>query len=85
MAITGLPRPLPECKRCPAPVRRHVALLTGGICRACLTPAEVIAAEHRRHDLIRLAKATGSPRAGADARIAALAAKRADREAQQRR
>lgn len=84
MAIKGLPRPLPECKECGDPVRRQLHQETGGYCRKpdCLTPARAMAAEHRRQHLRRLAaEGPGATSRRADARIAALAARRQDRDA----
>lgn len=81
MAITGRPRPLPECKECHGPVRRHQWIETGGYCSGpeCLTPARAMAATHRREHLRRLAVDSTTPRQRTDARIAALAAKRQSR------
>lgn len=82
MAISGLPRPLPECTRCGNPIRRQRVAVAGRICQGCQTPAEAMAERHRVEELRRLA-VDGPARVSArvDARIAALAAKRADREA----
>lgn len=82
MAITGLPRPLPECSRCHAPIRRQRVAVAGRLCQGCQTPAEAMAERHRVEQLQRLAReGTASTGARVDARIAALAAKRADRDA----
>jgi hypothetical protein len=73
--VTGLPRPLPECRRCKAPMPRTV-WRTRRVCAACATPAERMAAVQTAAELER--KATATTRA-ADARIDALAARRAAR------
>lgn len=82
MAITGRPRPLPECKECGDPVRRHQWFETGGYCSGpeCLTPARAMAAAHRRKQLYRLATDSTTVNRNADDRIAKLAAKRQSRE-----
>lgn len=76
MTITGLPRPLPEC-RCGAPLPRPV-WRTRRVCAACATPAERMAAVQTATDLER--KATQTTRTVND-RIERLAARRAAREA----
>lgn len=73
--VSGLPRPLPECRRCKAPMPRQV-WRTRKVCADCATPAERMAAVQTAHDLQRAATVTT---AGVNARIDQLAAKRAAR------
>lgn len=73
--VSGLPRPLPECRRCKAPMPRAV-WATRKNCADCATPAERMAAVQTAHDLQRAQAATT---ARVDARIEALAARRAAR------
>lgn len=75
MTITGRPRPLPECRRCAAPMPRRV-WATRRVCAACATPAERMAAAMTRAELERIQQATT---ARVDARIERLAARRAAR------
>jgi len=75
MPVTGLPRPLPECTRCGAPLPRSV-WRTRRNCRGCATTAELLAATHTAADLERLRAATT---ARVNDRIEALAARRAAR------
>lgn len=75
MTITGRPRPLPECRRCSAPMPRAV-WRTRKSCADCATPAERMAAAMTAHELERAHQATTR---AVDARIEALAAKRAAR------
>lgn len=77
MTVTGLPRPLPECRRCGAPLPRQV-WRTRRVCSDCATPAERMAATMTAHELARAAEATTSR---VNARIDALAARRAARDA----
>lgn len=82
MAIRGLPRPLPECKGCGDPMARATHADQLGKCSDCQTPADRMAAEHRRQHLRRLASdSTGATNQRVDNRIASLAAKRQQREA----
>lgn len=74
-AVTGLPRPLPECTDCGAPMPRHV-WVTRRRCADCATVAEQLAAAHTRAELDRVAALTTRR---AQDRIEALAAKRAAR------
>ena len=74
--ITGLPRPLPECPSCGAPLPRAV-WRTRRRCDGCATPAERMAAVMTRAELDRVADDTT---AAVNARIERLAAKRAARE-----
>jgi hypothetical protein len=67
--------PLPECRRCGAPMRRQRWAVAGGVCSRCRTAREAIATGHRAARAAQLADL-----AGADDRIARLAAKRAARE-----
>lgn len=76
MAITGRPRPLPECRGCGDPMKRAAHTAQGGKCSTCMTPADRMAAEHRRQHLARLAADSTSPQRKAQSRIDALAAKR---------
>ena len=76
MAITGRPRPLPECRRCRAPMPRQV-WRTRKVCAGCATPAERMAAVMTATDLQRATQATTTR---VDARIEALAARRAARD-----
>lgn len=78
MTVTGLPRPLPECRRCGAPLPRQV-WRTRKVCAGCATPAERMAATMTAHELQRAAEATTSR---VNARIDQLAAKRAALAAQ---
>lgn len=73
--MTGLPRPLPECAGCGAPLPRSV-WRTRRRCTACASPAELMSAVHRAAELERAQAATT---ARVDTRIEALAAKRAGR------
>lgn len=75
MTITGRPRPLPECRRCNAPMPRRV-WATRRVCSDCATPAERMAAAMTAADLRRTQEATT---ARVNARIDELAAKRAAR------
>ncbi|WP_157936901.1 hypothetical protein [Geodermatophilus chilensis] len=77
MSVSGLPRPLPECRRCAAPMPRAV-WRTRKVCAACATPAERMAAVQTAHDLERAQAATT---VRVNGRIEALAAKRAARAA----
>ena len=81
MAITGRPRPLPECSECKAPTRRQVWTLNGRKCNGCATPADRMRAEHQRQARLRAAQGNGRGSRSTDERIAKLAAKRADRAA----
>lgn len=74
--ISGLPRPLPECAGCSAPLQRSV-WRTRRRCAGCATTAERMAAALTRAELERLTVATT---ARVDARIERLASKRAARE-----
>lgn len=73
MTVSGLPRPLPECRRCSAPLPRAV-WRTRRVCAHCATPAERMAATQTAADLERAQTRTT---ARVDARIERLAAKRA--------
>lgn len=75
--VSGLPRPLPECRRCAAPMPRAV-WRTRKVCADCATPAERMAATMTAHDLDRAVKATT---ARVNSRIDELAARRAARAA----
>ena len=75
MVVTGLPRPLPECRRCSTPMPRGV-WRTRKVCAACATPAERMAAVQTEHELQRSQQTTT---ARVDARIESLAARRAAR------
>lgn len=75
MTVTGLPRPLPECAGCGAPLPRPV-WRTRRRCADCATPAEMMLAAHTRAELHRASAATTFR---VDARIERLAAKRAAR------
>lgn len=77
MAITGRPRPLPECRKCRDPLPRDVAR-TRLVCASCATPAERMRATHVA---AHLAKLPHTSRRETDARIERLAARRAAREA----
>jgi hypothetical protein len=79
--ITGGPRPLPECRDCKTPVRRHNWTDNGGKCSDCMTPEDHIARAHRRAAMQRLAEGNTTPRQRTQARIDQLAAKRQAREA----
>lgn len=76
MTVTGLPRPLPECRRCQAPMPRPV-WRARKVCAGCATPAERMAAVHTATELER---ATAVTTARVDARIERLAARRAARD-----
>lgn len=77
MPLSGLPRPLPECARCKAPLPRAV-WRTRRVCADCATPAERMAAVQTAHELARKAEATTVT---VQTRIDQLAAKRAARAA----
>lgn len=81
MAIRGLPRPLPECSGCGVPVRRPTWQENDGKGNCCATPADRMRAQHKRAARLRAAQGNGHGGRTVDQRIAALAAKRADREA----
>lgn len=84
MAITGLPRTLPECSGCKDPVRRPTWSENDGKCNKCATPADRMRAAHKRAAKARLAQgSTSRGMKATDDRIASLAAKRADRAARQ--
>lgn len=74
--ISGLPRPLPECAGCRAPLPRAV-WRTRRRCAGCASPAERMAAALTRAELERVTEATT---ARVNARIERLASKRASRE-----
>jgi hypothetical protein len=74
--IHGLPRPLPECSGCGAPLPRAV-WRTRRRCADCATVAERMAAALTRAELDRLTDATT---ARVNDRIERLASKRAARE-----
>lgn len=76
MSISGLPRPLPECSRCGAAMRRNRWAVTTGVCRSCATPAEAMGAAQRAG---RLNAVRQPSRLTTDARIERLAARRAAR------
>ena len=73
MAVSGLPRPLPECTGCGDPLPRAVWRIRRK-CRGCATPAELMAAQHRATHFDRTAETTTRR---VNARIERLAAKRA--------
>lgn len=73
--VSGLPRPLPECRRCQRPLPRAV-WRTRRVCADCATPAERMAATMTAHELQRAAERTT---AKVNARIDELAARRAAR------
>lgn len=82
MAITGRPRPLPECKGCGAPTKRDRWMLTGGKCSECCTTTEILAAGQRERRVAKLAEGSTTLAAAerkAQTRIEALAARRAAR------
>ena len=81
MAITGLPRTLPECSGCGDPVRRPTWTENDGKCNGCATPADRMRAQHKRMARMRAAQGNGRGSRSTDERIARLAAKRADRAA----
>lgn len=72
--------PLPECARCAAPMRRARWAVTGGICSACATPAEAMAAAHRTSRLSAVSLDQAGRRR-AETRIQRLLARRARRAA----
>jgi len=77
MAITGRPRPLPECSCCEVPLRREVHADQLGKCSDCMTPADRMAAEHRRQHLARIRReGVAATTKRVDSRISRLAAKR---------
>lgn len=76
MPVSGLPRPLPECRGCKAPMPRAV-WRSRRKCQACATPAEMMAAMHTQEQLRR--KSADTTRR-VNGRIEALAARRASRE-----
>lgn len=80
MTVTGLPRPLPECRECRAPLPRDVAR-TRRVCAGCATPAERMAATHVAAGLAKVAASTTRT---VNDRIERLAARRAAREARTR-
>ena len=53
MTITGRPRPLPECRRCSAPLPRTV-WRARTVCADCATPAERMAATMTTSQLERV-------------------------------
>ncbi len=79
MAITGRPRPLPECKGCGDPVRRNTWFENDGKCGRCATPADRMRDQHKRARRLRLASGETTKQRTTDDRIAALSAKRAAR------
>lgn len=74
--ISGLPRTLPECTGCGAPLPLAV-WRTRRRCLGCASPAERMAAVMTVAELERLTAATT---ARVNARIDRLASKRADRQ-----
>jgi hypothetical protein len=80
VAISGKPRPLPECKgECGLPTVRHVWLANDGKCNSCATPEDRMRAEHRRQRRLRAAAGNGTARGRVEQRINELAAKRTGR------
>lgn len=71
--IRDLPRPLPECGRCQAPMPRTAFVESGGVCTGCMTVTEAVQRVHNRHRLARVVQAADRR---AQARIDALATKR---------
>jgi Zn finger protein HypA/HybF involved in hydrogenase expression len=69
--------PLPECRRCGAPMRRQRWAVTAGICSRCRTAREAIATGHRA---ARLAVTRETAERQAEDRITRLAARRAARQ-----
>lgn len=84
MAITGRPRPLPECRDCGDPMKRAVHADQLGKCSACMTPMDRMQAEHRRQHLARLAReGSGATTRRVASRIDELARKRQERAARE--
>jgi len=75
VTISGLPRALPECLSCGAPLPRAL-WRTRRRCAGCASTTELMAAAMTRAELERVTEATT---ARVNARIERLAAKRASR------